>query len=91
MYLILTFLVIGIAAGWIAERVVYPEWKVDWTEAFIVGVIGSFVGGTIGNLITGEGFSISYAGIIGAIIGAILVLAILKFIRGRIMAYGKDE
>ena len=91
MYLILTFVVIGIAAGWVAEKVVYPEWKIDWLEAFLVGIVGAFVGGTLGNLITGEGFSISYSGIVGAIIGAIIVLAILKFIRGRIRAYGQED
>ena len=91
MYLILTFLAIGIAAGWVAERVIYPDWKIDWTEAFIVGVIGSFVGGTLGNWIFGDGFEIGASGVIGSIIGAIIVLAILKFVRGRIVAYDKDD
>ena len=89
MYLILTFLAVGISAGWIAEKVVYPKWKVDWTEAAIVGIIGSFVGGTIGNWIVNGDFDISVGGLIGSILGAIVVLGILKFVRGRIMAYGK--
>lgn len=89
MYLILALILIGIVAGGIAERVVYPEWKIDWTEAFIVGLVGSFLGGIVANLIAGEGFAIHPAGLIGSIIGAIVVLAILKFVRGRILASGK--
>lgn len=89
MYFILALILIGIVAGGIAERVVYPEWKIDWTEAFIVGLVGSFLGGIVANLIAGEGFAIHPAGLIGSIIGAIVVLAILKFVRGRILASGK--
>jgi len=89
VYFILALILIGIVAGGIAERVVYPEWKIDWTEAFIVGLVGSFLGGIVANLIAGEGFAIHPAGLIGSIIGAIVVLAILKFIRGRILASGK--
>jgi len=89
VYFILALILIGMVAGGIAERVVYPEWKIDWTEAFIVGVVGSLLGGIVANLIAGEGFAIHPAGLIGSIIGAIVVLAILKFIRGRILASGK--
>lgn len=89
MWFVLALIVIGISAGWIAEKVVYPEWKIDWTEAFVVGLIGSFLGGVVVNLIAGEGFSLHPAGVIGSIIGAIVVLAILKWIRGRIMAAGE--
>jgi uncharacterized membrane protein YeaQ/YmgE (transglycosylase-associated protein family) len=89
VYFILALILIGIVAGGIAERVVYPEWKIDWTEAFIVGLVGSFLGGIVANLIAGEGFAIHPAGLIGSIIGAIVVLAILKFIRGRILTSGK--
>jgi len=91
LYLILTLIVVGLAAGWIAERVIYPDWKVDWTEAFIVGVLGSFVGGLLASFIAGDGFSLKPSGFIGSIIGAVVLLAILKFVRGRIMAYGKDD
>lgn len=89
MYLILALILIGLVAGAIAERVVYPEWKIDWTEAFGVGLAGSFLGGLISNLIAGEGFALHPAGLIGSVIGAIALLAILKFVRGRIRAYGK--
>ncbi len=89
MYLILALILIGMAAGAVAERVVYPEWKIDWTEAFVVGLAGSFLGGLVANLIAGEGFALHPAGLIGSILGAIILLAILKYFRGRIRAMGK--
>ena len=50
MWLILALILIGMVAGGIAERVVYPEWKIDWTEAFVVGLAGSLLGGLLGSL-----------------------------------------
>ena len=91
MWLVLALIVVGIAAGWVAEKVVYPDWKIDWTEAFVVGLIGSFLGGLVANLVAGEGFALHPAGIIGSIVGAIVVLAILKWFRGRIVAAAKKS
>lgn len=88
MFLILSFVLVGMIAGWVAEKVVYPKWKIDWTEAFIVGLAGSFFGGLVVNLSAGEGLTLHPAGVIGSILGAIVLLAILKFIRGRIVAAG---
>ncbi len=79
--LILAILVIGIAAGWIAELVVNRGQKVNWTEALVVGLVGSFVGGLLASLIAGDGFDIRMSGLIGSIVGAIIVLAIWRLIR----------
>ena len=89
MYFILALILIGMVAGAIAERVVYPEWKIDWTEAFGVGLAGSFLGGLTSNLVAGEGFALHPSGLIGSVLGAIVLLAILKYVRGRIRAAGK--
>ena len=79
--LILAILVIGIAAGWVAELVVNRGQKVNWTEALVVGLVGSFVGGLLASLIAGDGFDIRMSGLIGSIVGAIIVLAIWRLIR----------
>jgi uncharacterized membrane protein YeaQ/YmgE (transglycosylase-associated protein family) len=79
--LILAILVIGIAAGWIAELVVNRGQKVNWTEALIVGLVGSFVGGLLASLIAGDGFDLRMSGLIGSAVGAIIVLAIWRLIR----------
>jgi uncharacterized membrane protein YeaQ/YmgE (transglycosylase-associated protein family) len=79
--LILAILVIGIAAGWVAELVLNRGQKVNWTEALVVGLVGSFVGGLLASLIAGDGFNIRMSGLIGSIVGAIIVLAIWRLIR----------
>ncbi len=89
MFFILALILIGMVAGAIAERVVYPEWKIDWTEAFAVGLAGSFFGGLVGNLAAGDGLALRPVGLIFSTIGAIVLLAILKFVRGRIRASAK--
>ena len=73
-------LVIGILAGWIAEKVMSRNHGL--LTNLIVGVVGSFVGAAVAGLL---GFA--YAGFLPSLVvsagGAILFLFILDFIRGR--------
>lgn len=81
--LILAIIVIGIAAGWVAQLVLGRDGRdTDWTLAFVTGIIGSFVGGLLFSLIAGDGLAIEMSGLIGSIIGAIVVLAIFRAVRG---------
>lgn len=73
-------LVIGILAGWIAEKVMSRNHGL--LTNLVVGVVGSFVGAAVAGLL---GFA--YAGFLPSLVvsagGAILFLFILDFIRGR--------
>lgn len=73
-------LVIGILAGWIAEKVMSRNHGL--LTNLIVGVVGSFVGAAVAGLL---GFA--YAGFLPSLVvsagGAILILFILDFVRGR--------
>ena len=77
--LILTIIVIGMAAGWVAQLILgrVP----DWGEALIAGLFGSFIGGLLVNLVTGGGLAIRPTGLIGSVVGAVIVLAIWGTIR----------
>ena len=95
--LILAIIVIGIAAGWVAQLVLGRNGRqTDWTLAFVTGIVGSFVGGLLFSLIAGDGLAIEMSGLIGSIIGAIVVLAIVRAIadsvavmhRGRLVRFG---
>ena len=80
--LILAIIVIGLAAGWAAQLVLGRDTS-NRTEAFVAGIIGSFVGGAVASLVAGDGFRIRLSGLLGSIVGAIFVLWIWGAVRGR--------
>ena len=51
--LILTILVIGLVAGWLAHLIVDGGRSNDWGFDLVAGFVGSFVGGAIISLIAG--------------------------------------
>ena len=57
--------------------------RVDWTIAFVAGLGGSFVGGLIFSLISGDGLALKPSGIIGSLLGAIIVTAIWRWAANR--------
>jgi uncharacterized membrane protein YeaQ/YmgE (transglycosylase-associated protein family) len=52
-----------------------------WLGTIVLGIVGSLVGGTILNLLTGGGFELSAAGILGSILGALIVLFVWRRMR----------
>ena len=79
--LILTIIVIGLAAGWLAQIILHE--RGNPTEALVVGLVGSLVGGTLSSLVAGDGFNIRLTGLLGSVAGALIVLAIWRAIRRR--------
>jgi len=67
--LILAIIVIGLAAGWVAQLVLSRD-TTNRGEALAAGLIGSFVGGLLGSLLAGDGLSIRPSGLIGTVLGA---------------------
>ena len=59
--LILGLIVFGLMAGAIAQLVLGRSgWKINWTMALVTGLIGSFVGGLLISLLTGDGLKLAY-------------------------------
>ena len=75
---IILFLLVGLIAGFIARALVPGPDPMGWLGTLILGVVGSFVGGTLAALVFGGTLEISPAGLIGSIIGAIIVLLIWR-------------
>ena len=77
--LIVSIIVIGLLAGALARLVVPGKQDISIVMTIVLGIIGSFVGGFLGYLIfhkdSQDGF-IQPSGIIGAFIGAVIVLLI---------------
>jgi uncharacterized membrane protein YeaQ/YmgE (transglycosylase-associated protein family) len=72
-------LVIGILAGWIAEKVTASDHGL--LTNLLVGIAGSFVGGTLANVLNVEFYG-WLGNLIVASIGAILILWIWRSVRG---------
>ncbi len=82
--LILGIIVLGLAAGWVAQLLLGRRGRgIDWGLALVAGLLGSFVGGLIASLIAGDGLALRPSGLIGSIVGAVLVTAVAGAIRGR--------
>jgi uncharacterized membrane protein YeaQ/YmgE (transglycosylase-associated protein family) len=75
---IIGLLIIGLVAGIVARWLVPGPDPMGWAGTILLGVVGSFVGGFLANLIFGQTFALSPAGFIGSIIGAVIVLLIWR-------------
>jgi uncharacterized membrane protein YeaQ/YmgE (transglycosylase-associated protein family) len=80
---IIVFLIVGLIAGFIARALVPGPDPMGWLGTMILGIVGSFVGGTLAALVFGGTLDLSPTGIIGSIIGAIIVLLIWRAMGGR--------
>ena len=77
---ILTAIVIGILAGWIAEQVMNRNHGL-FTN-LIVGLVGALMGGFVASML-GVGFAGFWGSLIVSTLGAILLLFLFNMARGR--------
>ena len=82
--LILGLILFGMLVGAGAQLILGKSAKrIDWTLALAAGLIGSFVGGLLISLLSGDGLQLQPSGIIGSLIGALLVTAGWQWYRRR--------
>jgi uncharacterized membrane protein YeaQ/YmgE (transglycosylase-associated protein family) len=83
---LILFLVFGLVVGFIARAIMPGTQKMGMLATMLLGVVGSFIGGFIGALLTDSRvLDFNTAGVIGSIIGALIALAVAGgvFTRGR--------
>jgi uncharacterized membrane protein YeaQ/YmgE (transglycosylase-associated protein family) len=73
--LIIGLIVFGMLIGWIAQLILGLGTRPNG-ESLAAGLIGSFVGGLLISLISGDGLAFRASGLIGSLVGAIVVLLI---------------
>ena len=56
---------------------------IDWSLALVAGLVGSFVGGLLISLLSGDGIDLRPSGIIGSLAGALLVTLAWQWMRRR--------
>ena len=78
---IIYLLVIGLVAGFIARAVVPGNDSMSVGATIVLGIVGSFIGGFIGYVLTHHDASdgaFQASGIIGSILGAIVALLVYR-------------
>ena len=79
---LIVFLIVGLISGFIARALVPGRDPMGWFGTMILGIIGSFVGGTLAALLFGGTLDVTPAGLIGSILGSIVVLLIWRAMGG---------
>jgi uncharacterized membrane protein YeaQ/YmgE (transglycosylase-associated protein family) len=84
LMLILGLILFGMLVGAGAQLIMGKSTKgIDWTLAFVAGLVGSFIGGLLISLLSGDGLQLRPSGIIGSLVGALLVTAGWQWYRRR--------
>ena len=84
--ILLFILVWGMFAGWLAHLLLARNEPINWAELLVVGLAGSFAGGLLISLLSGDGLALRPSGIIGSVVGAVLLLAAWRAMPGRTRA-----
>ena len=80
---IITLIIVGLIAGALARLIIPGRQNLSILATIVLGIVGSFVGGFLANLIFHGSISLDSSGIIGSVIGAIIVLLIYTRVRAR--------
>lgn len=84
MISIITFILLGLVAGLLARAIMPGRQSMGLVATAILGMVGSFIGGLFASLISHEPLMrLHSSGIIGSVLGALLVLAIVTYVGKR--------
>jgi len=81
----LSWIIFGALAGWIASLITGNRSQTGCLTNIIVGIVGAFLGGWVYSLITGHKLIVgwNWTAFIVAVLGAVVLLAVLNLILGR--------
>ena len=66
----------GMIVGALAQLILGRSRRsIDWTLAVVTGLVGSFVGGLLISLLSGDGLELRASGLIGSLVGAVILTA----------------
>lgn len=74
--LVIALLLFGMLVGVLAQLILgRGRRSVDWTLAVVAGLLGSFVGGLLISLLSGDGLELRASGLMGSLVGAVILTA----------------
>ncbi|GFG75962.1 GlsB/YeaQ/YmgE family stress response membrane protein [Mycobacterium botniense] len=84
---IIWIIILGLIIGWVARFIVPGTPRMGWLATALLGIAGSYVGGTLGSVVFApHQFTITPPikhSFLGALIGAVILLLIYRLVRGR--------
>jgi uncharacterized membrane protein YeaQ/YmgE (transglycosylase-associated protein family) len=84
---IIWMLILGLIVGWIARLIVPGRHKMGLIMTAVLGIVGGYVGGTLGSLVFApHQFTITPPikhSFLGALVGAVVLLLIFGFVKAR--------
>ena len=80
----LAWIIFGALAGWVASMISGTSERQGCIIDIVVGVVGALVGGFLVQFLTGKPFDVGFniTSFIVAVVGAVVLLAVVKLIRG---------
>jgi uncharacterized membrane protein YeaQ/YmgE (transglycosylase-associated protein family) len=80
---LIAWIIFGALAGWVASLIAGTNERQGCLLNIIVGVVGAFLGGIIMQLLTGREFNFDFdlGSFLVAVVGAVVLLALPRFIR----------
>lgn len=83
---IIMWLIVGALAGWIASMIMKTDAQMGALANIVVGILGAFIGGFLVNTFLGANVdpnALNLPSVLTAILGAVVLLAIVKVFAGR--------
>lgn len=80
----IAWLIVGGLAGWIASKIMKTDASMGVLLNIVIGIIGAFIGGWVVNMLLDADPEIfSIGGFLTAILGSVILLALVKAVTGR--------
>lgn len=81
---IITWIIFGALAGWLASLIMGRSERQGCIMNIVVGIVGASLGGLIFSLLGGHGVTgFNFYSFVVAVLGAVVLLAIVNFIQRR--------
>ena len=84
---IIWMIILGLIVGWIARLITPGRYKMGWIATAVLGIVGGYVGGTLGSLVFPP-HQFTFTAPIkhafwGALVGAVILLLLYRLVAGR--------